>query len=172
MSNNFLLIFRWSKSPQPLQQPPATEEKTKIAHGIHQSSNLRARKAFPLSKVSQPGRPRRNRLQPGPHQRPSDNMVPEPSRQAQTRHGGAQKRRGKFKNHQRAQKFPRKRARSRHSQEKSPDVRWWLRQEPSNLTREIARVDEEIVSDLNFPWLKGKRFPPPQKKIIKWNLRT
>lgn len=43
---------RWtSESPEPLQQPSASQEEAKVSHSVHQPPDLRAREAIPLPEV-------------------------------------------------------------------------------------------------------------------------
>lgn len=119
----FSLYFRRSKPPESLQQQTAAEEKTKIAHCLHQPSDIRIGKAVPLPEVSQSCRSRRNSFEFRSDKRSGDHVVPEQTRQVKTRYGGTEKGRRDDKDANRAQKFFGERARFGLTKEESVSKR-------------------------------------------------
>lgn len=111
--------YRWaSESPEPLQQPPASQEEAEVAHSVYQPPDLRAGEAIPVPEVSVACRPGRDRGSTGPQQRAGHHVVPKQTRKAQARHGGAQEGRRVNQDTHSSQVLPRKRTGPRYPKEK------------------------------------------------------
>ena len=75
------MCYRWTdKPPEPLQQPPASQEEKEVADRIYQPPDLRTGEALPIPEVPVTRRPRRNRGSAGPQQRTGHHVVSEQAR--------------------------------------------------------------------------------------------
>lgn len=141
----FFIIFRWSEPFKPLQQPITAEKETKITYRLHEPSNFRTRKTFPLPKISESGGSWRNRVEFGINECTSDNVVPESAGEIETRHGRIKKRRGKYENTNSSQKFLGKRTGFGYFKEKSYDGRRWGLSKEFSYFREII-FERKLIS--------------------------
>lgn len=96
MTNSLIFCSRWSvESPESLQLEAAAKEKAEIENSLHQPPDLRTGETVSIPEVLIAGRQGRDSQLPWAIQRTSHHMVPEQTSEAQTRHGGAEERRGK-----------------------------------------------------------------------------
>lgn len=102
----FFRVYRCRcQSSESVQFSDATKEEAQVAHRVHQPPDIRAGEAVPVPEVSVAGRPRRDRVQPGPDQRTGHHMVPKPAGQDEARLRGTKEGPGDVGRAQRAQDF-------------------------------------------------------------------
>ena len=90
---SFFFRFGPNRSVEHVREECAVEETTEISHGLHESTDLRTREAFPLPEVPHSDGPGRDRAQSGVVERTGDHVVPEPAREIEARLGGTARRR-------------------------------------------------------------------------------